>query len=273
MSLYNLNKAKAREITELASYYADAYCPAPQMVLPQLIAEKLGISYSLNVYGNHMDGMIENINGAFHIFLNARGSDNLYSSRLRFTFAHELGHYILDDHRNTLLLPTTPVHGSVTTLDASVETEREADLFAASLLLPEDRLKRDLFKRKFNFTLVDEISRKYNVSLTATLLRFIALGNHPLMMVCSRAGKLKWLRYSDDFPFSRLRLGVGNEIPPDTCAGEYFSEGIKYISKSERVFAADWFVLWKSSDQRRQMFEHCIYQESLQQVISVIWEE
>jgi Zn-dependent peptidase ImmA (M78 family) len=272
MSLYNLNKAREGEISDLASWYADTFCPSPQAVLPQLIAEKLGITYSLGDYKGKFDGLIENNRGFFHIYLHCKDTDNLYSPRLRFTFSHELGHYILDDHRNTLLLPGTPAHGSVTTLDSSIETEREADLFAACLLLPEDRIKRDLFKRKFNFALVDELSRKYNVSLTATLLRFITLGNHPLMMVCSQAGKLKWLRYSNDFPFQRIHTGPGNEIPAATCAGEYFEDGTKYLHKSEKVFAEDWFVLWKAGDQRRQLFEHCIYQESQQQVISVLWE-
>lgn len=272
MSQYNLNKARESEISDLAAWYADTYCPDPQPVLPQLIAEKLGITYSLGDYKGSFDGLIENMGTAFHIYLHSTGNDNLYSPRLRFTFGHELGHYILDDHRNTLLLPGIPMHGSVTTLDASIETEREADLFAACLLLPEDRIKRGLYRRRFNFALVDELSRKYNVSLTATLLRLIALGNHPLMMVCSRAGKLKWLRYSHDFPFQSILTGPAKQIPAATCAGEYFSDGTKYMHKTEKVFAEDWFVLWNSAHRRRPFFEHCIYQESQQQVISVLWE-
>jgi hypothetical protein len=160
----------------------------------------------------------------------------------------------------------------VATLDSKVETEREADMFAACLLMPEKQLKKDIFKRKFNFDLIYEISRKYQVSATATMLRFIALDHYPLMLVCSKAGKLKWFRYSEDFRFHWLNLEIGNGIPINTCAGEYFEDGRKYNGTTETVFAEDWFKINHNYERRQVFNEYCIYQDSLNQVISLIWE-
>jgi hypothetical protein len=260
-----------QEISEQAAYYAQTYCPTPP-VLPQVIADELGLSFRLDNYGNAFDGVLDYTRERkFYVFLNVTENDNLYTPRVRFSFAHELGHFIIDEHRNGIMKHRLPVHGSVATLDSDIEIEREADMFAACLLMPENQIKRDLYGKKFTFALIDEISRKYLVSLTAAILRFIALGNHPVMLVCSQAGRLKWLRYSEDFPFKQLNLTPGKGVPVNTCAFEFFDDGRKYRS-TETVYADDWFVLYRATDRRRAFNEYCIYYESLNQVISLLWE-
>ena len=166
--------------------------------------------------------------------------------------------------------PGVKPHGSIT-LMSDLKIEREADLFAACLLMPENRIREDVFRQKFNFALIDMISKKYQVSLTAALLRFIAPGNHPIMVVCSRAGKVIWRRFNEDFPFYTLRTGPNELVPVKTSVGDYFKDGTKY-TRTETVFAEDWFILQNSSDRGRQFFEHCIYIDRLNQVVSVIWE-
>jgi hypothetical protein len=272
MGMNEIKPGRLIELNELASYYANEYCPAPQVVNPVLIAEGLGISYSAGDYGGYFDGLLEYRNGRFHVFLHLNNEEHLYSPRVRFSFAHELGHYIIDSHRRALKEPGMSPHGSQGIFASDIGSEREADYFAACLLMPESRIKKDIFMRKFVFALVDEISRKYQVSVTAALLRFIALGNHPLMVVCSQKNRLKWRRFSEDFPFKRLNLGANNELPECTAAAEFFADGTKYKNVQE-VFAEDWFVLCRSSDQRRPLNEYCVYYEVLNQVVSVIWEK
>ena len=149
--------------------------------------------------------------------------------------------------------------------------EVEADYFASCLLMPEDRLRKDL-NRKFTFSIADEISRKYNVSLTAALLRFIGIDYCPIMIVCTRSSKVRWVRYTEDFPFKYLLTGADGSVPEYTSAGEYFYEGTKNLNKTETVFAKDWFVLHHTEDPNRKFNEYCIYYEPMDQVISVLWE-
>ena len=272
MGMNEIKPGRLIELNELAVYYADEYCPEPQVVNPLVIAERLGIPYTAGDYNGCFDGLIEYRNRKFHVFLNLNGEEHLYSPRVRFSFAHELGHYIIDSHRRALKEPGMSPHGSQGIFASEIGTEREADYFAACLLMPESRIKKDIYRRRFVFALVDEISRKYQVSVTAALLRFIALGNHPLMVVCSQKNRLKWLRYSEDFPYKRLNLGANNELPECTAAAEFFVDGTKYRNVQE-VFAEDWFLLFRSSDQRRPFNEYCVYYEALNQVVSVIWEK
>jgi hypothetical protein len=267
-----LTKGRMESLSELAGLYADTYCPAPGPVDPVIIAKAMGLGFSAGDYGAHFDGCIEYREGeGFHIFLHLNAGEHLYRPRVRFSFAHELGHYLIDSHRKALQKPGVAPHGSMGIFWSDISTEREADYFAAELLLPEDRFQADTAGRRFSFSLVAEISDKYNLSKTATLLRFVESGNHPLMLVCSRKGKKAWLKYSEDFRWKRLLLKADKFIPEGTAAGEFFETGTRYTS-TQRVFAEDWFVLNGSADRSLELHEHCVYYEPLDQVVSVIWE-
>lgn len=270
MASFNLNSKVIAEINELADYYAGLYCVNSEVITPHVIALELGLKWSTNNYGSAFEGLLEYKAGKFHVYINTKSDEHLYTPRVRFSFAHELGHYIIDDHRNALMQPGVKPHGSIT-LMSDLRVEREADLFAACLLMPESRIKQDVYRQKFNFALIDMISKKYQVSITAALLRFIALGNHPIMVVCSRKGKIMWRRFNEDFPFYQLRTGLNEQVPFNSSVGDYYKDGTKY-NRTETVFAEDWFILQNSSDCGRQFFEHCIYMERLNQVVSVLWE-
>ena len=208
-----------------------------------------------------------------HLNVNEDAGEHIYMPRIRFTFAHELGHYIIDEHRNALKQPGASPHPSFPLVSQDSMIEREADHFASCLLLPENRIKKDVFRKKFNAALINEISSKYNVSYTATLLRFIALGNHPVMVVCSRNGTIVWHRETHDFPFPFPLYGHKGRVPENTSAGEYFYEKKKNQNRAEIVFAGDWFSVYSKSDQNRKLLEYCYYFDGMNQVVSVIWEE
>lgn len=57
----------------------------------------------------------------------------------RFTLAHELGHYFIDQHRRGLEEGKVRSHGSVVEFESELPIEQEADTFAASLLMPRER--------------------------------------------------------------------------------------------------------------------------------------
>lgn len=271
MKSYNLPADVLEGIAENAAWYAETYCKDSPVILPQLIADGLGLTYSQNDYGKAFEGLLEFKNNRFHLYLNVRENEHLFTPRVRFSFAHELGHYIIDHHRNALKQPGVAPHGSIT-LVSDLITEREADYFAACLLMPTHRITKDVERRKFNFALIDEISKKYMVSITTALLRFIVLGNHPIMVVCSRNGMVVWRRFNHDFPFYTLLTGIDDKVPVNTAAGDYFNNQLK-SNKTEIVFAEDWFLLTRQQDRGRKFYEHCIYYEPLNQVVSVIWED
>lgn len=256
-------------IESLAEYVADYYCPKGA-VNPEIIAEQSKISFSYGNYGDSFDGLLEHEYGKFHIYINNDRLVHPYTERARFTFAHEIGHYYIDHHRNALAQGLAPSHPSFTGFVSDNLVEREADFFASCLLLPKNRFKQDCFRRKFEFKLIQELSKKYQTSLTATALRYATIGCSPIMVVYSVSNTIKWYWYTYDFPFWSLKHGK-LRVPEDTAAGEYFSKGKEYTS-SEIVFADDWFNIKFESDMSRQFFEHCVYGKQ-QNVLSIIWEK
>ncbi len=102
-------------------------------------------------------------------------------TRQAFTAAHELGHLLLHDQE-----PLHVDHGFRIRLRDEVSSqgidhaEREANYFAASLLMPKTFLQRDLTNTESLDLLDDgflhELARKYGVSTQALLNRLKNLG-------------------------------------------------------------------------------------------------
>lgn len=58
--------------------------------------------------------------------------------------------------------------------------------------MPEDNFRKDCYRRKFNFSIIEGLAEKYNVSLTACAIRFADIGNHPIMIVYCEDKEVKW---------------------------------------------------------------------------------
>lgn len=270
---YDITEFRKNELSELAEFVADEYFQNT-LVCPHRLSEIYGISTSFNNYGNSFDGLLEHKAGKFDIYLNSNKVKHIYEPRLRFTLAHELGHYIIDEHRNALRLGLSPSHPSFTNFSSDNEVELEADFFASSLLIPKSRLLKDVYRRKFSFDIIEEIATKYQTSITATLIKFASIGNHPIMIICSVDKKIKWFKYSEDFPFKYIDALPDFKVPQNTSAGHFFYEnGTKCEGEADLVYAEDWFKLYKDEDYGRPFNEYCIYSNKNKFVLSVIWEE
>ena len=264
-----LSNLEKDEIESLAEFIALNYFRKGVVNL-EVIAENENISFSYGNYEDSFDGLLEHEFGKFHIYINIERLGHAYTERARFTFAHELGHYFIDNHRNALSKGLINSHPSFTGFVSDLKMEREADYFASCLLLPKLWVKEDCFKKTFNFRLIQELSKKYQSSLTATVLRYANIGCHPIMVVFSKENSIKWYWFTNDFPFWTLKHGK-EKIPEDTAVGEFFQMGTKYTT-SEVVYADDWFKIKFERDFERPFFEHCIYGYD-NSVISIIWEE
>jgi Zn-dependent peptidase ImmA (M78 family) len=100
-------------------------------------------------------------------------------TRQRFTMAHELGHLILN-HKGNFFID----RGLINYRDSKSGTgediqEREANAFAAELLMPEEMLKRDFKKGIYdieNPESMEKLANKYKVSVQALTFRLVNLG-------------------------------------------------------------------------------------------------
>lgn len=101
--------------------------------------------------------------------------------RQNFTIAHELGHLLLHDQGQLHVDRTFRVRlRSSVSSQGIEEAEREANLFAATLLMPREFLEADLAGEDY-LDLLDSdflrsLARKYGVSTEALVIRLKNLG-------------------------------------------------------------------------------------------------
>lgn len=138
--------------------------------------------------------------------------------RQRFTIAHELGHLILHRHRqNQFHCSTEDVHLG---LDAAKIMEREADEFAANLLMPGDQVRVILDRPDINFHHLSEAASEFGVSLEAMCLRFVKYTSRRVILIHWDNGFLNYHWRSDLAVRTRTHLGSqGGSVDQTTFPG------------------------------------------------------
>lgn len=131
-------------IKDLLSFF---YINKPP-IKPEIIAYGLGIELHFQELPPPISGVLYNHNNHPMILINKR--DN--PLRQRFTIAHEIGHFLLHNSKAKIYLdyPTSK----------NPKIEKEANTFAASLLLPEFFLKRYLNLPSQKISSIFQVSQK-----------------------------------------------------------------------------------------------------------------
>ncbi|HKK44206.1 MAG TPA: ImmA/IrrE family metallo-endopeptidase [Balneolaceae bacterium] len=236
------------------------------------IIEDEELNLHIDDYEDHFDGMLVWDQPQFHIHLNETKGNLPTTKRGRFTLAHELGHYFIEPHRQGLKRGLLSPHPSNLSLIHSERIEKEADKFAASLLMPRKRLRDFTGGREFSFEIIKQISNEFQVSLTSAVIRFAEIGTHEILAVFSSENQVKWFCKSDDFPYLKFKFEVGGELPPTTVAGEFYRKSGSKYTGVELVEIEDWFYLREGAPEY-QMHEQCFYSDIYEFTISLIWFE
>jgi hypothetical protein len=181
--------------------------------------------------------------------------------RYRFTVAHELGHFLL--HHQLRLRPCAA--SDLTPWSTRHEFERDADEFAAHLLLPEEIVASRMRSTEPSLTAVDTIARELQTSLTATALRYVELSGFPCALVVSSADGIEWFQVSEDFPgwFTKGQSIHANSFAYDALQAK------DVPTRMETILATAWFKerRWKDVLIREQAIRLGSYGRAL----SLIW--
>lgn len=116
--------------------------------------------------------------------------------RTRFSMAHELGHFYLDGHHAYLRGGGTS-HGSKGEFASDVTVEREADTFAANLLMPESIIRPLVNAEELTMGRIEELAETFDTSLVSTIIRSVRLSDYPCAVSAVRDGKVAWCFCSD----------------------------------------------------------------------------
>lgn len=198
-----------------------------------------------------------------------------FEQRKRFVAAHEIGHAIM--HRNMGLPDDTfsnfNIFKEVEKYLKYGMQEMEANLFASELLMPTKLFKEEA-KGKFSPLLIKKLSEKFNSSLTATAFKYLEMNMHPICLVLTENGKVKYWKKSEDL---RLFVKECTKLPPprDSVAMEYLQNGYgflyKFEDKAQSISKSTWFEL-RSYDEDTDFYEYCIPTKNHQTILSIIWE-
>jgi hypothetical protein len=160
--------------------------------------------------------------------------------RLRFSLAHELGHYHIEEHRQALIQGKT--HNSNPGFKSKDPKEVQADEFAAALLIPWNLMEPKIEKRGFlTLSEVKAIAAQCESSLPATAIRYVRMASEACVAVVARQGKMAWKFHSDEAPAKFLSTVTCTDLPVASPSHRLCIE-VHHDSILEKEHpASDWF--------------------------------
>ena len=184
--------------------------------------------------------------------------------RVRFTQAHELGHYIL--HR---LLRDSFQCSDADMLNWSQDDkdiEGQADLFASYLLMPLDDYRKQV-TTAVDLDVLGHCADRYGVSLTAAILKWLQYTDEKAVLVISNDGFINWAWSSEPAAkagaFFRTRKSV---IPvPDGALAA--NAEITHDRTGTEIPASIWFPHASADTPLREMK---VYAEQYGVVVSLL---
>jgi len=182
--------------------------------------------------------------------------------RKHFTLAHELGHFLLPSHDHTELACTKSDIGNWG--DGSKQTEREADEFAAELLMPAAAVEPIVGSEAPSLQAIEKIAARFETSFSAAAWRYCDLAKEPCAIVWSTDGRIDWSKRSHTFDF---RLRKGTPLHKDTFA--FRASSARASQKQPQAVRA---ALWISdADEATKLCEQSKALPTYNSVISLLW--
>jgi Zn-dependent peptidase ImmA (M78 family) len=153
----------------------------------------------------------------------------------RFSIAHELGHYFLPEHPFAIFAKSE-THYSRAGFVSVDRYEREADTFAASLLMPEDLFRDSMSDFDLGLVGIESMASKCGTSLTATAIRYAELMDKPVGVIISTEGKIDWCCFSASFRkiYKERQPARGIHVPKGTATESIASDPEK-VARAARL--------------------------------------
>lgn len=194
------------------------------------------------VDGDGVSGMLISANGGFAIVYATHITSEGFQ---KFCVAHELGHYHLPGHPEAILGPEG-IHRSRAGFASGDKYEREADHFAAGLLMPRHLFVPAMRTAGEGFSAIEQLAQTCETSLTSTAIRYATCADEPVAVVVSQGRYIEYcfmspsLRDIPDIDWIRK-----NEPLPTDSATYAFNQDPARVSSAERADGSgdlrDWF--------------------------------
>jgi len=152
-----------------------------------------------------------------------------------FTVGHELGHYFLDGHPEAVFADGD-THYSESGFVSDNKHEREADAFAAELLMPGKFFRDALNQSGSGFAAIQKLADLGNTSLVATGIRFVKTTPDPVAVILSSGDRMDWCFLSNELRKCRgvFNLGKGTVLPRESATARFNGDGGN-IQRTENI--------------------------------------
>lgn len=141
-----------------------------------------------------VSGFLMRVGSAFAI-LYARHIDN--EGFIRFTVAHELGHFFLPGHPQLLFPNGDGIHQSKSGFISQDREERQADQFAAAFLMPEALFRNAIDRADQGFAAIQTLADLCKTSITSTAIRYSKYTDDALAVIVSSGNRVEYCFLSD----------------------------------------------------------------------------
>lgn len=201
LTLSRLDLSDIHDPVRLASLIHGKIGPLDKAVPVEEIAVKLDISEVRKERLDGVEGMLltDRPRSRGSILVNTRGG----LRRARFSIAHELGHFLMERHalgdeRGFLCSQKDMREAPADTLHR--EQESEANTFAINLLAPASMLAATLAEDP-DLRMVQRQSGRLDLSLEATLRRYIDLADEPVAAIWTQGTEIRAAKRNGPFPW------------------------------------------------------------------------
>lgn len=131
--------------------------------------------------------------------------------RINFTLAHELGHYLL--HREMSAVQTMCSNNDMRNWKSEKgQIEAQANTFASFLLMPLDDFRAQLKLGEITLEFMQTLRKRYDVSLTAVILKWLQITEKRAMIVIAKDGFIDWAWSSDNLLKSGIFYRARQEV-------------------------------------------------------------
>jgi hypothetical protein len=193
-------------------------------------------------YGEAFDGRIEWRGDHFNLYYNTRHG-NEKDRRVRFSISHEIGHAAIPWHVEALM-QSLKSHSSSSEYVSDNKVEREADEFAASLLMPR-LLFKSVSRKVPDLRTLIPASEKFQTSLLSTVVRYVHTTDFACLVFVSDGHKVNWHFRSEEFVRTgAIGLKKGIILPESSCTrrlaeGKAKAKGVEFVENLIEI--EDWF--------------------------------
>lgn len=137
---------------------------------------------------------------------------------IRFTVAHELGHYFLPGHPEKLFPNGDGIHEPKSGFISGDPLERQADSFASALLMPDNLFRKAVDGAGTGFSAIEKLAKQCKTSITSTAIRFAQFTDEAVAVIVS-SGRHDCLQQAYDSAHNEEQGQQGHQQPEQDSAG------------------------------------------------------